>query len=75
MSAGSLERDTAKKVKTDAKKSLNECIASEMILILPETSPAMNLSIIIIAFDMIEVDATNFFCVLISMKTIITSKF
>ena len=62
---------TAKKVRIDAKKSLNECIASDIILILPDKVPAINLRTIITAFEVIESPAANFFCLFMSINLII----
>ena len=64
-SAGSEDFITAKKVSTDARKSLSECMASEMILIEPEITPATNFKMIITALEVIERPAANFFSVII----------
>lgn len=61
LSAGSAERVTAKNVNTDARKSESECIASDIILILPDITPAISFVNIITAFDVIEIPAANFF--------------
>ena len=60
-----------KKVNTDAKKSENECIASDIILILPDRIPATIFNNIITALDVIESPAATFFCVLSSIITFI----
>ena len=63
LSAGSDDFITAKNVRTDARKSLRECTASEIILILPERIPAISFNKIITAFEQIDNPAANFFCV------------
>ena len=63
MSAGSADLITAKKVRTDARKSLNECMASDIILILPEIIPTINLNTIVTEFEIIDNAAAYFlFC-------------
>ena len=62
---------TAKKVRIEAKKSLNECIASDIILILPDKVPAINLRTIITAFEVIESPAANFFSSIFCIPDII----
>lgn len=72
LSAGSEDFITAKKVNTEAKKSLKECIASEIILILPDEIPAISFNKIMTAFEHIERPAANFFCVTINITDIMS---
>src|SRR5574344_589255 len=61
LSAGLEDSDTEKKAIKEASKSELECIASEIIPILPETKPAINFNIIKQVFERIDNCAALFF--------------
>jgi hypothetical protein len=61
LSAGLEDFRIEKYVKIDAKKSLIECTASDIMLILPDKIPATNFTIIIVAFDITDNIDANFF--------------
>ena len=70
-SAGSEDFDTEKKVSKEAMKSPSECIASDIILKLPEIIPAIIFNTVSKTFDVIDNKAVNFFFLLISIVKII----
>ena len=55
------EGESIGKAINDASKSVQECIASDIILILPDIIPAIIFNIIKIVFEIIEVNAALFF--------------
>ena len=65
LSAGCEDFITEKNVNTEAAKSLSECIASDIILRLPEIIPTIIFNKVKITFDRIDKPATDFFILFI----------